>query len=203
MNTEVLDRLREKLQRRGRALLEAEATQFRLLLPRFLAFVAKDEALAAITKELLEKNAEAQGIADIVDTRRPSEMPPAGTYELAAAIGYLVLGKIARSGHLITHWPNGFANWCVLGQMFQAIREWWLKPFIDYLEEKLDEQATILGLLLRYKKRCEWFNREALTKQTAEENQKDYAQVEDVLKKDLYRFLHDQGVNLTLEPSNT
>ena len=80
-----------------------------------------------------------------------------------------------------------------------------LAPFIDYLDEKLDEQQGMLSVIVRYKKRCEWFNSEAL-RETADaekakaENEKGRAEVEKVLKQDLYRYLHDQGIDFTIEP---
>jgi hypothetical protein len=203
MNSEAFDRLREKLRCRAEALREAEVEEFYILLHRFLAFVGKDDTLAAIVGELVGRNPQARATADIVDSRSPAEIRETKTYELAAAVGYHVLVKIAKAGSTVTDWPGGFAKWGILlPVMFRAVKHWWVRPFTDYLEEKLDEQAAVIGLLLRYKKRCEWFNREALTEAAATEDQKDYAQVEGVLKKDLYRYLHDQGVNLIIEPAS-
>ena len=83
-----------------------------------------------------------------------------------------------------------------------------VKPLCDYLEERLDEQQAILGLLVRYKKRCEWFNKPELFKIAEDEkerkakNEKGRAEVEKVLKDDLYRYLHDQGIEFTIEPKS-
>jgi hypothetical protein len=75
-----------------------------------------------------------------------------------------------------------------------------LMPLCDYLDETLDDIQSVLGLLVRYKKRCEWFNREMLSQAAKEEDKKDYAAIENTLKEDLYRYLHDQGVEFTIEP---
>jgi hypothetical protein len=77
----------------------------------------------------------------------------------------------------------------------------------QYLDERLDEQQAILGLLIRYKKRCEWFNRRELLKTAQGElartgDEKRRAEVEKVLKEDLYRYLHDQGMEFTIEPQS-
>ncbi len=81
-------------------------------------------------------------------------------------------------------------------------------PLIDYLDERLDEQQAMLGLLVRYKQRCEWFNKRELLKVVREEQdakdkgEKGKAEVEDVLKEDLYRYLHDQGINISIAPDS-
>ena len=83
-----------------------------------------------------------------------------------------------------------------------------ISPLCEYLEERLDEQQAILGLLVRYKKRCEWFNKPALLRIAEDEeakkgDTKKRAEVEKVLKEDLYRNLYDQGIEFTLNPSPT
>jgi hypothetical protein len=81
-----------------------------------------------------------------------------------------------------------------------------IAPFCDYLDDRLDDQQAILGLPVRYKERCEWFNRENLLRIIEEEiaaktaGKTRRAQVEDALKEDLYRYLHDQGIHFTIEP---
>jgi hypothetical protein len=79
-------------------------------------------------------------------------------------------------------------------------------PFCDYLEEMLDDQQALLGLLVRYKERCEWFAREGLLELIEKEEaakaagKTKRAEIEDALKEDLYRYLNDQGINFTIEP---
>src|SRR5262249_29661623 len=68
--------------------------------------------------------------------------------------------------------------------------------FCDFLEEMLDDQQALLGLLVRYKERSEWFTRENLLETIEQEKaakaagQTKRAAIEEALKGDLYRYLH-------------
>jgi hypothetical protein len=71
-----------------------------------------------------------------------------------------------------------------------------LEPFYEYLDEQLDDQRAILYLLRKYKHRCEWFHRERLYKIWDDEKTKG----EKLLTLDLYEYLHDQGLDFSIEP---
>jgi hypothetical protein len=98
-------------------------------------------------------------------------------------------------------WGGGLRN----TQAFESFKSEAIGSLCDYLDEQLDGQQSLVGLLVRYKKRCEWFSRSELMKIAEEERAKKHdegarAEVEDSLKKDLYRYLHDQGFEFTIEP---
>jgi len=73
-----------------------------------------------------------------------------------------------------------------------------VEPLYEYIDEHLDDQRTLLHLLRRYKNKCEWFKREKLFKLWESDKQKG----EQNLAQHLYEYLHDQGVNLSIEPSS-
>ncbi|MDZ7779532.1 MAG: hypothetical protein U5R14_06265 [Gemmatimonadota bacterium] len=72
------------------------------------------------------------------------------------------------------------------------------EPLYEYIDEKLDTGRAVLGLLLRYKHRCEWFSRSRLfeTWQSAEKRG------EKVLALDMYQYLFDQGLDFAIEPAS-
>jgi hypothetical protein len=65
----------------------------------------------------------------------------------------------------------------------------------DYIDEHLDDQRALLALLRRYKHRCEWFERERLYERWKSDTQNGELR----LAKDLYAYLHDQGIDFTME----
>jgi hypothetical protein len=65
----------------------------------------------------------------------------------------------------------------------------------DYIDEHLDDQRALLALLRRYKHRCEWFERERLYELWESDTQNGELR----LAKDLYAYLHDQGIDFTME----
>ena len=123
------------------------------------------------------------------------------TEEEAAAIGYRVLRRAADLGSDMNplalayrgvQWPSSDH------EAILAVREEFLQPFYQYIDEQLDDQRAMLALLLRYKHRSEWFHREALWKLSQIERRRGESQ----LAMDLYSYLYDQGIDFTIEPSS-
>ena len=52
------------------------------------------------------------------------------------------------------------------------MREVFLEPFYEYVDEHIDDQQAILYFLRRYKHRCEWFHAERLRKLLQDDTQK-------------------------------
>lgn len=72
--------------------------------------------------------------------------------------------------------------------------EHFVEPLYEFIDESLDGQAAVLSLLIKYKKRAEWFERERL-----------HALVQDgerELATDLYAYLFDQGLDFHIEPQS-
>ena len=61
-----------------------------------------------------------------------------------------------------------------------------------------DDRRTVLGLLLKYKHHVEWFRRDDLRAKLEANTQKG----EKILACDLYAYLHDQGLDFSIEPSS-
>jgi hypothetical protein len=68
----------------------------------------------------------------------------------------------------------------------------------DYIDEKLDDQRLLLGLLKKYKQKCEWFQRDYLYKLCSNNPPKG----EKMLVNHLYKYLHDQGIQFSIEPQS-
>lgn len=73
-------------------------------------------------------------------------------------------------------------------------REIFLEPLYEYVDDALDQQGAVLSLLLKYKRKVEWFEREALAQLSAGDERK--------LAKHLYAYLFDQGLEFHIEPQS-
>ncbi len=73
-------------------------------------------------------------------------------------------------------------------------RELFLEPLYEYLDDALDQQGAVLSLLLKYKHKVEWFDREILIQLAAGD--------ERTLAKHLYAYLFDQGLEFHIEPQS-
>jgi hypothetical protein len=215
MNEDQLTRVRGRLKRRTDRLAEGFPNFFLPKLRRFWHYVTTEPFIAPILEELrLNKTPGTfQGISHQMQPSNTMALiitkskEPLKTDEDNAACAYNVLKSICEyNGSDLTNIFEVRAEPGYLSPEKVFVPEY-IDPFCDYLDERLDEQQAILGLMVRYKKRCEWFNKEALLKiaqdqEAKKENDKKRAEVEKVLKEDLYRYLHDQGIDFTIEPKS-
>jgi hypothetical protein len=73
---------------------------------------------------------------------------------------------------------------------------YYVDPLYYYLDEQLSGVKLTISSLMRYKQKCEWFERKLLIEKTRE----DTSRAEKSLKFHLYDYLHDQGARLIIEP---
>lgn len=73
-------------------------------------------------------------------------------------------------------------------------REMFLEPLYEYIDDALDQQGAVLSLLVKYKRKVEWFEREAAAGMAEAD--------ERTLAKHLYAYLFDQGLDFHVEPQS-
>jgi hypothetical protein len=133
----------------------------------------------------------------------------AGTNEEHTAICWHVVSGVADLAGIDGRHQSGamlaFASFLRMGEYIHkpdeaigVIRDVALDGVFEFLDEQLDRRNAIVGLLLKYKQRCEWFWRERL---------RDFANSglegvkgERALARDLYDYILEQGVDFTIEP---
>ena len=71
--------------------------------------------------------------------------------------------------------------------------EKYVDPLVYYIHDKLDEGSTVLYLLEKYKKQCEWFEKDRIRKLYDSEESQGFQ--EEILDKDLRKFLFEQGID--------
>ncbi len=82
-------------------------------------------------------------------------------------------------------------------EIVEALRDVAVQNLYDYLDEQIDARNAVLGLLLKYKTRCEWYRRNRLRAAAADGLEGRTG--ERALAFDLYEYLHDQGVDFAIE----
>lgn len=169
---------------------------FQSYLRQFNDFLNSHSIFQGIINELISKEPEANKLAERVVKNR--EVIPINKENLNVATSYFVLKMCCESDNnekpveIGTHYSRESAGVETALKQFNSI---FLNYLYDYLEWKLDEQRLILTFLLRYKQRSEWFNREELN-QICEKRP---SIKEKSLKENIYMYLHDQGIEFTLE----
>lgn len=192
--------IRYKLQKRVRRLNSADYQDFPMLLRVFFHFFDNSPILSGVRDELMARVSE-QDIPATVDRILKGQAVYGTTEAESAAMGYCLLKKIAEEPDYqlvlnvaLNYHAGGKARDCL-----EKIRDVFLEPFYEYVDEHLDDQQAILYFLRRYKHRCEWFHAERLRQVIRHDTHKG----EKTLALDLYEYLHDQGIDFHIEPHST
>lgn len=82
--------------------------------------------------------------------------------------------------------------------LLEVFRDQALDALAQYIDEHLDDRNVILGILRRYKVRCERFRKQRLRSIAKDGIEK--LDGERALAVDLYEYLHDQGIEFLAEP---
>ena len=197
MDPQIVQNLRYKLQKRVRRLNSVDYQLFIPALKQFWAYFDNNQVFGGIMDYLVPHFPD---LNETVEKIIQGEGLIGSTEDEAAAIGYAVLRRITDSENYSIFFslarPYGASS--KANEALETIRDVFLEPFYEYLDESLDDQRAMLALLFRYKHRCEWFHRERLWDIT----QEDSRHAEKSLALDLYEYLHNQGIDFNIEPSS-
>lgn len=110
-------------------------------------------------------------------------------------IEYCAVQPVDVNGHI--HSPevqlgHGLNQGPKHAEALDAFRDAFLDPFFEYLDESLDQTGAILSLLIKYRQRVEWFYRTDVLAMASTGERK--------LAPHLYAYLHDQGLEFSIEP---
>src|SRR6266568_3528487 len=200
MHTEYLQSLRYKLQKRIRRAKKTGFEMYISVLQQLWQFLDSEPAFVALQTELAARCPNAESVADSIikggleNAARQNLLDGPLSNEVDwAAVSMRVLRKFAEFD------DSRVASRFVIPQSstkyddaVAAFTEFYLVPFYEYLDERLDDPQFILGRLVRFKHLCEWFWRDDLLRISAHG--------ERTLAMRLYEFLFTEGVNIHIEP---
>ncbi len=198
MDSQYVQNLRYKLQKRARRLSSVGYEIIQPTLKQFWVFFDSNPSLVGIEAELLAAKPDAENEANLVIE---GEARVGEDETEAAAIGRWLLRSLASTDnptnliHTVARPFDGSTNY---EDCLNVFREVFLEPFYEYVDENLDDERATLGVLLRYKKRSEWFFAEQLRTQAGKEPRR----AEAALALDLYAYLWDHGIDFAIEPSS-
>jgi hypothetical protein len=98
----------------------------------------------------------------------------------------------ADSTRIVLTYAHAVSSHSNLNDMWREFAERVLRPFFDYLGERVGTESSVLYILERYVRRMEWFDRDALYDRAMEDTRK----AEEVYDTDLRRFLFSEGINM-------
>ncbi len=162
------------------------------------------------TFKFLRENPVVRGILDDLERRVPSVAADSerlfngelitGEDEIEhIALAYALIKRtVANAGDPEIHLGCGFSHKTKYREGADAFTEMFIEPVFEYIDEQIDDRRTLLGLLLKYKHHVEWFRRDELRHRF----EADTRRGEKNLARDFYAYLHDQGIDFSIEPSS-
>lgn len=196
--------LREKLRLRYRFVLDSHSKVFHSTLIRFWQYLHCHDLLSGVMQQL-----EACSIAYKTEAE---SIIHGGTYlpqseEQEACVAYLVIKHCAASEAWDAEYQIGrrFLPAGEAREFFKIFCELFVRPLYHYVDEQLDDQRAVLGLLRRYKHHCEWFHHEKLRETYESEQARSVefgkkSRAEKMLALHLYEYLHAHGVSFSIQP---
>jgi len=197
MDSQYLQQQRFLLQKRVRRLNSCNHQLFHSALVQFWHFLLAHPLFAGVLAKLDAEAPDHRG--DIESILKRDEIPLFTQETDSLAFTFRVVQYCAQQpvdgrtgpelniGHTLSRQREHAAN-------LDGFRDAFLEPFYEHLDEALDQQAAVLSLLLKYKRKVEWFER----KQVAELA----GSGERTLAEHLYAYLFDQGLNFHIEPQS-
>ncbi|MES2948170.1 MAG: hypothetical protein V4858_06450 [Pseudomonadota bacterium] len=197
MDSQYLQQQKLLLQKRVRRLGSCNARMFHSSFVQFWNYLVSHQLFGGVFSKL---EAETALFAEQIEHVMKGEgIPYFDTEAEAAAFNYRLLKHCAMQPLNIGTGPElavgiGLMRTVSVSEALNGFREAYLEPFYEYLDESLDQQATVLSMLLKYKRKVEWFEREQLA-ELAEKGERRLAE-------HLYAYLFDQGLNFHIEPQS-
>jgi len=194
MNHDILQNTRYKLQRRYRRFHGAEGHVVYPAAMAFWTWVTSNEMSGSIVADLRAAGAQHEAMATEVVAGQKSWLPDS---ELeAVAIGIAFLDELVSSADQRLFTIVGATYQGLMSEdPVELIRDLFLEPLYDAIDERLDDERAVLGCLLRFKHTCEWFRRQRMHSAWKE----DTTRGERRLCKVMYEYLFEQGLPITIE----
>jgi len=197
MDPQIIQNHRYKLQKRIRRLNSVDPQMFISTLKQFWVFFDNNPVLVGIIDGLMSQYPE---LNTDIERIFKGESLVGTTEEESAALGYAMLRRISEDNQRMSFigLARLYGTASKESEALETLRDVFLEPFYEYLDESLDDQRAMLALLFRYKYRSEWFHRERLWNLI----EQDSRHAEKLLALDLYEYLHNQGIDFNIEPSS-
>lgn len=197
MDSQYLQQQRFQLQKRVRRLNSCDTTLFHSALVQFWNYLHEHVLFKAVLEKLVteapDHTAEIQALKGRNIELFTSEK--AALHFAFRVIEHCAAQPVETNGHV--NMPevslgHGFGRGSKHSEALDAFRDAFLDTFYEHLDESLDQTGAILSLLVKYRQRVEWFYRAEAGAIAATGERK--------LAPHLYAYLHDQGLEFSIEP---
>lgn len=198
MDREYIQNLRYKLQKRVRRVNSSEYQVFHFVLKQLWGFLREQLLLLGIMESLEAQSHIVESEVNKIFDSRDAIVFETELENVVAC--FLVLKRCAESddAHVEINVAHNYTHESKFNEILESFKDIFIEPFYDYLDEHLDDSSFILSLLIKYKHKCEWFQRDSLLAMW----ESDTTRGEKNLSMHLYEYLYDQGIDFSIEPAS-
>lgn len=213
MDSQLIQRTRYQLQTRVRTAKTCPPALFPQGVKHLIEWIEQHPLLRHLIDPLREKIAvfDERIATDLAKAKTPAMKDLSGPWDTAdrdeaVALSWSVLKALSamelserntRSVYLLALFLTGFESVQRASDLADAVRDVGVQAVYDFLDEQIDSRNVVIGLLHKYKTRCEWYRRDRL--RDAAVNGLEGRKGERALAFDLYEYLDDQGVDFAIE----
>jgi hypothetical protein len=196
MNTNVLQTLRYKLQKRLKRVNTADFQIYHGIIVQTFRFLRENPVVRGILDDLERRVPSADGDSERLFN---AELLTGENETEHIALCYGLLKRVAAAdGDPEMRLGCRFGHKSKFPEGVETFTELFVEPLFDYIDEQIDDRRSVIGLLLKYKHHVEWFRRDELR----DAYKADTHRGEKHLARHLYAFLHDQGLDFSIEPAS-
>ena len=129
----------------------------------FLQFIEENPYLRALVRTLeASEETDFEQWKDTMARERWVTFPASETGRAKLCLGILKECADSSSGESVSRWGTAFSHERKLNDILNELSEAVLDPFVNYLDDRIDDTGNILYLLQRFKLKAEWFRRQEL-----------------------------------------
>src|SRR5258706_6580643 len=196
MNADLIQTYRYNLQKRVRRLAGIRNDKrYLMTLRQFWHFLHENPFFEGILDDLRARNPNALLSGESIAAGAEAFAPT--TEEQHAVLALTIIQKCVDSSDTTGNGPIfdvsyrlGLVDGSGIDSYVEQFHELLTEPLYEYLDEHLDDRRPVLGFLIRYKRRCEWFHRDRLHNLWND----DHRRGEKRLTVDMYEYFYEQGL---------
>jgi hypothetical protein len=197
MDSDYIQHIRYKLQKRLKRLNSADFQAFHWVLLQTWGFLQENEVTKGILDDIENRFPQIEQEADKTLAGQPQVGSSEGEND---AISYWVVKKCALSKEQGVEIGVGqsLSQAGKYDDCIESFRQTYVETLFDYIDEQIDDKRMTLALLKKFKHRCEWFRRMQLFRICKEDTKQGERNIAFIL----YEYLHDQGLQFHIEPQS-
>lgn len=184
--------LRVRLQQRRNRVHMTDAQHYETELQLFLQFLDNNAYLRTLVCTLeRSEEVELKEWKSTFSRRRRATFPPSQAARAKLCLGILRECAYDPEGRVAFNWGVNFSYETNVNEIISDLNEAVLDPFVNYLEDRIDDISNVMYLLQRFKLKVEWFGQQDLYQVYLEDTTSGEANLDRTLREALF----DGGVD--------